>query len=107
MNTIGELALATLLTEYSDQLREGYDKAVTDLKQYVEPTVVRRWNKKEGAFVIPQLFPPTENTPPDQWYWEEVYDPHPALDNLAKAIEKIENFAVAYRDKLSNVKSGE
>lgn len=97
---IGEYALQALLLDYSRQLQEGLDAAESGLALLVSPTMTRRWLPPTGISLVPHFFSPNENTPPDQWYWAEEKEIHPALLEIKEVIQRFDDFATEYRNRV-------
>lgn len=90
--------LMALLNEYRSQLQTALDNADEALRE--ETGKVRRWNLSPlVGFLMSRTLEPTEDTPPDQWHWEDTYKPHPALDELKRVIARIGEFAESLGDK--------
>lgn len=81
-----KLLLKALLNEYLSQLQAGFDSAEEKLEK--TNVQVRKWNF--GIFFRPSL--PTEDSPANEWHWENEYTFNPALYDLDVALSKFSKF---------------
>lgn len=86
---MSQYLLKTLLQEYLRQLEAAANTVQKCFESQGLSSAQRRvWN----AAVLFRISPPTEDTPEDQWHWEEYYPRAPALEALDETIEAFERF---------------
>lgn len=90
-----KMLLRAMLYEYHRQLSNALDDASIGLRHLQEPERIRKWNPQPFSI---KLTAPPEDTPDDQWHWEEVYKLYPSLIKMQEALGRFDDFLSAVFD---------